>query len=355
VRSVTNGGFDGDGLDARAVEKLFDLVTTAWRAQAILAAVKLGLPRALADGRATAARLAEDLDCDPDALARLLRALASLGICREVGRGAFTLGELGHLLRTDRAGLHHCARWFGEARWPGWLRLSDIVKNGHAALDKPPSAGYVGLERDDAMARLFHDAMGELTRVVARDPALVDKVGRTGCVIDVGGGHGELIVPLLHARPRLRGVVFDLPHAMRGARARLRTSGLSRRCSTQSGDFFDSIPRGGDVYLLKSVLHNWSDERCVTLLRNCRAAMTPAARLLVIERVRPARVIASRAHQAFARTDLVMLIAHTGRERSASEMRKLLAAAGLTVAGRHGLALGYSLMEAVVSRRGRGS
>jgi len=126
-------------------------------------------------------------------------------------------------------------------------------------------------------------------------------------------------------------VLFDLPHGLEGASSVLESAGVAARCTRVAGSFFDGVPVGGDLYLLKSVLHNWDDERCTQILRNCRQAMAPGGRLLVIERVMAEPVGTSAQDRAVARSDLNMLVALTGHERRACEFATLFAAAGLAL------------------------
>jgi hypothetical protein len=162
----------------------------------------------------------------------------------------------------------------------------------------------------------------------------------------VGGGHGALLAAILRAHPALRGVLFDLPHVAEGARAELEAAGVAGRCEVVAGSFFESVPGGADAYLLKSVLHDWDDERCGAILGGARRAMAEGGRLLVVERVMPERMTACAAHRAVAASDLNMLVATEGRERTEAEYRALLAAAGFARIHCSPLAAGYTLLEA---------
>jgi hypothetical protein len=128
------------------------------------------------------------------------------------------------------------------------------------------------------------------------------------------------------------GVLFEMPHALDGARRHFHNAGLADRCDFVAGDFFQAVPGGADAYILKSVIHDWDDERCRRILENCCRAMAEGARLLLVEQVLPERLEVSPAHQSLARSDLTMLVAHAARERSEADLRRLLNAAGLTVA-----------------------
>jgi hypothetical protein len=163
----------------------------------------------------------------------------------------------------------------------------------------------------------------------------------------VGGGFGQLLLPVLHARPALRGVVYDLPRCGEGARRLIAEEGLAERCAFQAGDFFASVPRGADVYLIKSVIHDWDDAHSRTILSRCRDAMDPEAKLLVLEWIVPERVGPSDA--GIVGTDLNMLVMAGGRERTESEYRALIASAGLRVTRIVPTPAAMSLIEAVVA------
>lgn len=173
------------------------------------------------------------------------------------------------------------------------------------------------------MVDITRSIAGAVARAI--DPAGVQRV------VDVGGGSGELLAQVLATHPSLRGVLFDLPHGLDGAAAVLEQAGVAARCTRVAGSFFDGVPEGGDVYLLKSVLHNWDDARCVQILRRCRAALAPRGRVLAIERVVPDRIGTSARDRAVARSDLNMLVALSGRERRRSEFSALFEASDLAM------------------------
>ncbi len=317
--------------DARA--RLLALINAAWTTHAIHAACALGLPALLSGGARTPDQLAEAAQCHAPSLHRLLRALATLDVCRERDDGAVELTALGAHLRPDDAeSVHAWAMLSGSAAWSmRWGELDQSVKSGTSRrLRTTGRDGFDHLD-DGAAAALFNRAMVELTRQVARDVLCVIDFSAARRIVDVGGGHGELLATILLAHPAAHGVLFDLPHAIDGAAASLARAGVAARCECVAGNFFEAVPEGGDTYLLKSVLHNWDDERCVVLLRRCREAMALGARLLVVERVMSQRPGASTRDRAVARSDLNMLVALAGRERSEAEFCGLLEASGFRI------------------------
>jgi O-methyltransferase domain len=173
-------------------------------------------------------------------------------------------------------------------------------------------------------AAVFDEAMTNLTRQVTAAVVAAYDFSHFGTLVDVGGGAGTLLTGILRANPALRGVLFDLPHVAEDAQKRIAAAGLAERCAIQAGDFFPAVPQGGDAYLLRWIIHDWDDERAVTILKQCRRAMTARSKLLVVEAVIPL------GNTPFFHKwiDLTMLVMLGGRERTAAEYRALFEAAG---------------------------
>jgi hypothetical protein len=167
-----------------------------------------------------------------------------------------------------------------------------------------------------------------------------------GTLVDVGGGYGALLAGILSANPHLRGILFDIPPVADAARSRLETAGLTRRCQAVGGDAFAAVPGGGDAYILKWIIHDWSDEHGTTILRNCRAVMPADGKLLLVERVVPEHVTAAPDTAAKLLADLNMLLLTGGRERTEAEYRSLLAAAGFALTRIVPTATPISIIEA---------
>lgn len=328
--------------------QLFDLINASWTTQAVHAAVELGVPDLLAAGPQRAESLARASGCDPDALARLLRALATLDLCRERD-GAYELAPAGALLRSDApVSLRAWTIQAGRYLWPAWGRLAESVRTGTSERKRATgSDAFDHFDRERETAAVFNRAMAEITRLIAHEVARAVDLSRMERIADVGGGYGELLATVLAAHPPLRGVLFDLPHAIEGAGAFLAAAGVADRCKLVAGSFFESVPEGADAYLLKSVLHDWDDERCARILQNCRRAAHPRSRLVLVERVMADRVLPGPRDRAIARADLNMLVARAGRERSESGYRELLASAGFRVERIQPVPLEFSVIEAV--------
>jgi ubiquinone/menaquinone biosynthesis C-methylase UbiE len=333
--------------DTAAANQLLDLINASWVAQACYVTAHLGVPELLAAGPRTAAELASATGTDAPALRRLLSALGSVDICHQRDDGTFEMTRLGQLLRPDVPSSMRAwaLQWGGEA-WQVWANLLYSVKTGNSArAHLSGESGFAHLERDPQAAQIFNQAMVDLTRLAARDIARAyDFAGQ--CVMDVGGGYGELLAQILTAYPSARGVLFDMPHAISKARDHLANRGLAGRCEFVSGDFFASVPGGADVYLLKTVIHDWPDDRAQDILRTCRRAMTPGARLLIIERLMPERLDPSAANRALARVDLHMLVALGAKERTLKEMRTLLESAGFQRLLQIGTESEFQILEA---------
>ena len=325
-------------------ERLLGLVNASWTTQVIGAAVRLGLPTALGEGARQVDALAATTKTHAPSLRRLLEALATLGLVADDGRGSWILVGAGRLLLPDVDGsLAAWAEFCAGPSWDAWRRLDDSVRTGASQRRRQ---GFAHLEDDVAAAGLFNRAMRDLTAPIAAAFAERIDLGPNARVIDVGGGEGELLVQLLSRHSLATGRVFDLSHAADAAMRKFAERGLTARASFVAGDFFASVPGNADVYLLKSVLHDWDDHDAVRILRRISAAMSPAARLFVLERLRPEPAGFSAVDQAVARSDLNMLVGTGGRERSEATYRELLKSSGLHAQRTLELMPGYGAIEA---------
>jgi hypothetical protein len=330
---------DGDDL----AWPLIQLVQGGAMAQMVCAAAELGVADLLAGGSKHVTELAQATQAHAPSLRRLLRALVTLGICAECENDAFSLLPRGDILRSDAASsVRSWVLWFGQHQWPSWGQLAHPVRTGETRR----GAGFAFLDRDPVTAARFNGAMVELTRIVAND--LVRAYDFTGLerVVDVGGGCGTLLAAILEAYPGLHGTLFEMPHATAAARRHLADRGVSDRCEQVIGSFFDAIPPGAGLYVLKQIVHDWDDERAALILRNCHRAAAPDARLLLIERIMPLRLEASPAHRTIAYADIAMLVGPGGRERTEDEFRLLLEGAGFRLSRVIATAQEYSLLEA---------
>jgi ubiquinone/menaquinone biosynthesis C-methylase UbiE len=309
--------------------------------QLIFTAAKLRLADHVAAKPLTPEKLAEVTGAKREPLKRLLRALASLGLFEERGDGAFATTALGALLRSDAAGsLRNVALLYGEQFiWQAYGQTYHSVMTGEPGFERAHGEGfydYLG-EHADA-ADLFNAAMSGFSAQEAAAIIAAYDFSNVATVIDVGGGEGKLAASLVEAHPHLSAIVFDLPATVSKAAA----GGARPRVQFAGGDFFDKAPRGGDLYLLKSVLHNWRDDDAVRILATCRKAMGAEGRLLVIERVIPPGNEPSEA-KLF---DINMLVVVGGLERTQSQYAQLFERAGLALTRVTPTAGPMSLVEA---------
>lgn len=295
--------------------------------QAIAVAVMLGLPDLLRAGPRGSGELAAATHTEPDALYRLLRALASVGVLRAHPDRTFSLSEVGEGLSSEAAfplggvAVMQGRDWMQRT----WNHLSFSVRTGRAAFpDLYGQDPWTYRSERPAERAVFDDAMTDMARTLQR--SLLEAYDFSACtrLVDVGGGRGALLAAVLGAYPGVTGVLFDLDPWRVGAPAYLDAAGVRDRCELVGGSFFEQVPAGGDLYVLMRVLHDWEDPSAIRILRTCRQAMPDQARLLIIERVLDD--LNSDPEAAFA--DLHMLVMLGGRERTRGEYASLLDASG---------------------------
>jgi len=300
--------------------------------QALYAAAQLGLADLLREGPRDAESLAQAARADARSLLRLLRALAGLGVLTQSADGRFTLTPLGELLRSDVPGSLRAAVLFygGRRHWTAWAQLLDSVRSGKAAFAAASAGKFAEMaSRDPAAAAMFNEAMAAMTGPLSESIGESFDFSGARLVVDVGGGYGALLASILTRHPHVRGVLFDIAPVVEQARSRIAAANLAQRCEIVAGDAFTAVPVGGDVYVLKWILHDWDDERCRTILTNCRRAMRADSRLLVIERVLPPRAVATPAAASAYLSDLNMMLVGGAAERTEQGYRSLLAEADL--------------------------
>ncbi|HET9653519.1 MAG TPA: methyltransferase [Usitatibacter sp.] len=332
-------------------ERMLSMINGAWACQAVAVACELDIPDRLAESPRDAASLAADTGMHAPSMRRFLRALCALEVCEERGDGRFALATGGDWLRRERPGsLHGWAVLSGRRLWGLWGDLGEGLRTGESVRRRRKGFGDFGeLGADPAMAAVFNRAMISVTDPVAN--AFVRQVPLEGVAhaVDVGGGPGELLATVLAANPSMRGVVYDLPHARTIAEETLRRHGVADRAAFVQGSFFDAVPEGAHAYFLKSVLHNWDDERAARILDRCAAAMSRDGRLMLLERVLPPRLSTSARDRDAARSDLQMLLGCDGRERTLAEFDAMLAASGFVRGGMTPLTDDFTLIEAAIA------
>lgn len=307
-------------------DQMARMITGSWVSQMVYTAAKLGLADHLADGPRFPQELAGLTGTHGRSLYRLLRALASVGVFTEDAEGRFALTPLANGLRRDVPGSQWAmAVMMGEEHYQCWGDLLQSIRTGETAFDRlygKPVFEYLGDQPEQA--RVFDAAM---TAIHGRETHLMlDAYDLSGVnvVADVGGGNATNLIGVLQRYPRMKGVLFDLPHVVERAGENLQHAGLSDRCERVGGDFFAEIPVQADLYLMRHIIHDWDDERAGLILKNIHRAMPDGAKLLVVEYVLPPGDAPS-----FGKLlDLNMLLLPGGVERTEEEFRRLYADAG---------------------------
>jgi SAM-dependent methyltransferase len=308
---------------------MFKMVTGYWVSQAIGVAARLGVADQLTKGPRPASEIASAVGADADSLGRLLRMLASIGVFAQPAPGTYGLTPLSELLRSDVPGSMRPTAVVNTdaAHWLPWGRLIDSVKHGRSmttdALGMDTFAYYAqDAHADDAA--FFNAAMNAMSMGAAGELTRVYDFSGVRVVADVGGGHGVMLAGILKAVPTMRGILFELPSVIATAQPTLAAHGVADRCQLVAGDFFESVPEGADLHLLKHVIHNWDDEPATRLLKSCHKALPPGGKVVLVEMVVPPDNQPSPAQPM----DLNMMVNCGGRERTADEYRALLATAG---------------------------
>ena len=313
--------------------QLYQLGTGHYVSRAMYLAAKLDLAGHIARGARDFRALAKATDTDAPSLRRVLRLLASVGIFEEREDGEFALTALGDILRDDAPGSMRASvmLFTGPGIQEGWGELEYCVRTGEPAYRKlrPNDAdAFSSISRDPEAAAIFDKAMATFAPQTSAAIAAGYDFGQFGVLADVGGGNGALMIGILRANPKLRGMVFDQPHVIERARAHVASAGFADRCELVGGSFFEKLPSGADAYLLKHVIHDWNDEKARAILRGVRAVVPPHGKLLIVEGVYPAKIERTLEGRGAAANDVNMLVSTGGRQRSEAEFRELYAASG---------------------------
>jgi hypothetical protein len=309
---------------AKAALAMHHLLAGGWVAQIIYTAAELGLADHFGEEAKDVASLASATATHPPSLLRLLRALAGVGVLRETEDRCYTLTSLGATLRADQPGsMRPWARFIlGDEMARTWRALPHTVRTGDIGFRHAfgtDQRNYLATHPDFAM--LFNAAMLSGTQGVNAEIAAHYPFRNFGWIVDVGGGIGTLLLPILDRHPEMRGTIFEFPDVAAQARERIAAAGLAARCNAVDGDARITIPAGADAYVMKSVLHGRTDDEAEAILRNCRHAMPAQAKLLIIERLLPDRIGPD---DALARENLLsdinmMVATGGGRERTEVE------------------------------------
>jgi hypothetical protein len=308
---------------------LFQMATGYWVSQAIYVAAKLGIADLLKDGPQSCVELAASTGSDAPSLFRMMRALSSMGIFSQLGRDRFALSRLAESLRTEVHGsLRAMVITIGEIHYQACGNLLHSVQTGSPAFNNVFGASLFDYLRQNGDAEdAFNQGMANVSSVLAYAVLMAYNFAGISSIVDIGGGQGKLLEKILQFNPEIKGTVFDTASTIERAEQQLGNNARVRRCSYVTGDFFTSVPQGADAYLLCGVIHDWDDSHAITILRNCRRAMTKNGRMLVVDMIVPDATSAS-----FSKLlDLNMLVMNGGRERTKAEFCALLDAAAYKV------------------------
>lgn len=307
--------------------QILQIITNFWTSRAVYVFAKLGIPDLLKSGPKTVQELASATKMHARSLYRVLRALAGIGFVSATADGRFSQTPLSEILVTDAPG---SLRWFtvselGQEHYPAWGNLMHSVKTGEIAFDN-----FFGVdiwkyfEQNPEDGAVFNNSMSGVTAATNEEILALYDFSSFGTVVDVGGGHGGLISSILKANPKLKGVLFDAPQVIEGARPKIEAAEVADRCQTVAGDFFKSVPAGGDAYVMKWIIHDWDDERAITILKHIRNKMSRNGKVIIVDCVVPENNEAD-----FSKFfDLNMLVMTGGKERTEKEFSQLLGAAG---------------------------
>jgi hypothetical protein len=309
-------------------ERLFRLSSGFRLTQALYVVAKLGIADRLADGPQDADHLAREVGAHPDSLFRVLRALASFDVLTMDRERRFGLTPMGEYLCSTRSGsLAAFATFQGEEPYRAFGDLLHTVKTGETAFDHLYGMGHFDfLAQHREASATFHRAMAGNFEELG-DPLEGYDLRDHRVVVDIGGGRGMLLAGVLRHHPHLRGILYDLPNAVADAPALIESTGLRGRCEIRTGSAFDSVPSGGDVYVMSRILHDWPDEKAIRFLRNCRSVIPDRGVLLLREAV----LNEGAPPPPLAQLDLMMMAMTGGRERTEAEWRELLYRAGFAL------------------------
>jgi hypothetical protein len=328
--------------------QLVQMASAHWVSRIIYVAARLGLADLLAEGEKTANELAAVTGTDAPSLYRVMRALVDLGVLTESATKRFALTPVGEALRSNAPGEGRATVLTIASDW--WVRgfgeLLYSVQTGKSGFEKAlgmPIFDWIAKD-PDAVSLFSQTMIGFHGTEPAAVAAAYDFSGFS-TITDIGGASGHLLATILNAYPRARGILFDLPHVVRDAPELMAARGLADRVIIQSGSFFDSVPKGGDAYLLSHIIHDWNEQQCLTILGNCRSVMDTGGRLLILEMVLPD----DDAPHPGKMLDVMMLVGPGGQERTAREYDALLSKAGFRLARVVPTPSAVSVVEAVIA------
>ena len=317
-------------MDAVAHDRAYQLVNGFRATQMVRAVCELSIPDMIAAGPRTSDSLAASTGMKTDPLQRIMRGLVSLGVFTETEDGRFGATAVSECLRDLPGSMRGMALMLPGESYEAFGDIMHTLRTGQPAFEHVfGMTHWEQLAHDQERSVIFNTAMQSLTERMRDGVVSAYDFAGLRSIVDVGGGRGTLIAGLLKANPHLRGSVFDLEAGLAETDAYLKGQGVRERCEVVGGDFFDSVPAGYDAYVLKQIVHDWSDEKATTILATCRKARGSGARVIVVERILPARAEESASSRRVFMGDVQMLVNLGGRERTEEEFRALFQGAGL--------------------------
>jgi hypothetical protein len=331
------------GLPPQAV--FTQLVTGYWVSQGLYVAARLGIVEHLKSGPKSSEELAAECEAHAPSLYRLLRMLANCGVFTQDAQGKFSVTPVGQLLQEGPGSFRAMTIHLGEKpTWQAWGNLLDSVRTGETAF--PLTHGkevFPYYAEHPESNEPFNQAMTEYSAAVVAAVMRAYDFSRYSRFVDIGGGHGFLLSAILKANPKATGVLFDIPPTAEEAKAGIEAQGLATRCDVVSGNFFESVPEGGDAYVMKNIIHDWDDERSITILKHINKAIVRDGRVFLIEAVVPE----GNTPDFSTLGDIHMMVMTGGCERTAAEYSALFQKSGFGLVRVVRTESAFSVVEAV--------
>ena len=309
-----------------ASEALLQIIHGFRKSQLVHVAARVGIADFLKNDSKSNEEIAASIGMNAQRSLRFMRGLVWCALAVQEDDGRFQLTEIGKCLRTDIPdSMHEVAIGIRE-QYPAWGALLHTVQTGETGFNHVFGMGVFDYHtQNPEVGEIFNRSMVRFTKRVTEATVRSYDFSSITKIVDVGGGYGTLIAEILKANPHMTGILFDRASVVEGAKKYLGDEGVTERCEIVSGNFFDSIPEGGDGYILKSILHDWDDDSCVRILKNCHNPMRVEGKLLIVENEMPERVDQS---TRLVNADLNMMVLPGGRERSKAEFESLFATSG---------------------------
>ena len=332
----------------QAAQQLFQLAMGYMGSAALQTAVRLRVADQLASGPRPVGEIARAVGANEDALYRILRALAVFGVFEELDQRRFALTPAGEMLRSDKPGLYPMALWITSPfHFRAYAELIQSARTGQPAVEQVvgmPAFEYFGKDRE--LSEIFNNAMTSFSAIVVPAALEAYDFSGIGTLVDVAGGHGMLLASILQKFPNTRGILADVDHVIAGAGPMLQAMGVADRVETRTIDFFKAVPEGGDVYIMKHIIHDWDDDRASIILGNIRKAFggKPNGKVILLEAI----VAPGNQPDPAKLMDLEMMVMPGGRERTAAEFEALFARAGFRMTRVVPTKSPLSVIEAVV-------